>query len=472
MAPPPGNSKLAREKGPAVFQKTAFEALRDSWPTYEVHVYHDTGRTADAGHGPVRILEPQVPFGFLVNHTSTLVGWRHALAGRGIVLDEISPNFFHVRVPNGGVGDHQHGDRGRRARRAAPSPAEGALLVRRRRRGSVLAAGAEPRRPGRRGARHPRATPQGALEGLNRRDEPRAPRSSRDYCRPSRGSAVGLGGWAGGGATGRGEDDALGTAAAAAAGECVAADGAWLSGRWAPGRAGRLESDSERASQAPARSARPAPRGPTATMRETRATRRKVPPRRRWPAARRWPRPASRQGLAATSSPYALEARGRRRARWRAPSRPRAPRRRGTRGSARARRGCRGRPRWPSAPPARAAPRGARDEARPAGRRRRGETRRLVAGPRVALGRAELRVGRDVATGGAPRGDEVREHGPRCEVGRSLARSGQERIAHRGGTRATGAPWGRRARGRRRPQRPGARRATTDERRASLLGGD
>ncbi len=99
---PPVNGR-AREKGPAVYQKTVFESLRDAWPTYEVHVYHDTGRTEDTGHGPTRILEPQVPFGYLVNHAGSLVGWRHALAGRGVVLDEIAPNFFHVRIPNNGA---------------------------------------------------------------------------------------------------------------------------------------------------------------------------------------------------------------------------------------------------------------------------------------------------------------------------------------------------------------------------------
>ena len=100
---PPILARQAREKGPAVYQKSVYEGLRDSWPTYEVHVYHDTGRKVDTGHGPTRILEPQVPFGFLVSHAGTLAGWRHRLEGRGVVLDEISPNFYHLRVPNGGA---------------------------------------------------------------------------------------------------------------------------------------------------------------------------------------------------------------------------------------------------------------------------------------------------------------------------------------------------------------------------------
>ena len=93
----------ARGKGPPVYQPTVFESLRARWPTYEVHVYHTTGRTLDEGKGALELLEPQVAFGYLVEHAGTLAGWRHELRGRGVVLEEISPNFFHVKVPDNGA---------------------------------------------------------------------------------------------------------------------------------------------------------------------------------------------------------------------------------------------------------------------------------------------------------------------------------------------------------------------------------
>jgi hypothetical protein len=101
---PQGRGKpQSRAEGPPIYKKTVFEGLRDAWPTYEVHVYHATGRAIDEGKGPVEILEPQVAFGYLVDHAGTLAGWRHELRGRGVVLEEISPNFFHVKVPDQGA---------------------------------------------------------------------------------------------------------------------------------------------------------------------------------------------------------------------------------------------------------------------------------------------------------------------------------------------------------------------------------
>jgi hypothetical protein len=93
---------VSRGKGPPIYQKTVFESLRDSSPTYEVHVYHTTGRKINEGSGDSEILEPQVAFGYLVDHSGTIDGWRHRLQGKGIVLEEISPNFFHVKVPDNG----------------------------------------------------------------------------------------------------------------------------------------------------------------------------------------------------------------------------------------------------------------------------------------------------------------------------------------------------------------------------------
>jgi hypothetical protein len=99
----PGRNEGKREPGPAVYEKTVFEQLQGMWPTYEVHVYHDTGRKTQVGGTTVNVLEPQVPFGYLVEHSGTLDGWKHKLAGVGVVLEEISPNFYHVKVPDNGA---------------------------------------------------------------------------------------------------------------------------------------------------------------------------------------------------------------------------------------------------------------------------------------------------------------------------------------------------------------------------------
>ena len=49
-----------------------------------------------------RVLEPQAPFGYFVEHAGDLSGWKHALVGEGFVLEEISPNFYHAKVPDNG----------------------------------------------------------------------------------------------------------------------------------------------------------------------------------------------------------------------------------------------------------------------------------------------------------------------------------------------------------------------------------
>jgi MYXO-CTERM domain-containing protein len=48
------------------------------------------------------VLAPQHPFGYFVSHQGDLAGWRQELTGEGFVLDEISPNFFHAKIPDNG----------------------------------------------------------------------------------------------------------------------------------------------------------------------------------------------------------------------------------------------------------------------------------------------------------------------------------------------------------------------------------
>ena len=79
-----------------------YERIASVTPTYEVHVYHDTGKTEIVGGQTRHVLEPQAPFGYFVEHAGDLSGWKHALVGEGFVLEEISPNFYHAKIPDNG----------------------------------------------------------------------------------------------------------------------------------------------------------------------------------------------------------------------------------------------------------------------------------------------------------------------------------------------------------------------------------
>ena len=97
IAPAEGASQ-----GPPRYRMNTYERIASVTPTYEVHVYHDTGRTVTVGGTVRHVLEPQVPFGYFVEHAGDLSGWKHALVGEGFVLDEISPNFYHAKIPDNG----------------------------------------------------------------------------------------------------------------------------------------------------------------------------------------------------------------------------------------------------------------------------------------------------------------------------------------------------------------------------------
>ncbi len=88
--------KITTSKRPA-------EILSDAWPTYEVHVYYDTGKKRAFGKDKVLgLLQPGLPFGYYVNHAGGLEGWLHQLAGVGATLEQIEPNFYKVKVPDDG----------------------------------------------------------------------------------------------------------------------------------------------------------------------------------------------------------------------------------------------------------------------------------------------------------------------------------------------------------------------------------
>jgi len=84
-------------------ERSPYEQATDALATYEVHVYHDTGKRSTVNGKEVRQFEAQVPFGYFVKHEGALEGWRHSLeALNGVTLTELSPNYFKVNVPEGG----------------------------------------------------------------------------------------------------------------------------------------------------------------------------------------------------------------------------------------------------------------------------------------------------------------------------------------------------------------------------------
>lgn len=80
-------------------EKTQYAKLRETEPTYQVHGFHDTGQTLTLRGRSYKVLEPQSSFGYFVDHTGTLLGWRHELQG----ADLIAPDYYKVRVNQNGT---------------------------------------------------------------------------------------------------------------------------------------------------------------------------------------------------------------------------------------------------------------------------------------------------------------------------------------------------------------------------------
>ncbi len=91
------------QEGPPRYRMSTYERYASVMPTYEVHVYHDTGRTRTEEGRTLKVLEPQAPFGYFVTHQGDLAGWTHELTGEGFVLEQIAPNFYRAHVPDNGL---------------------------------------------------------------------------------------------------------------------------------------------------------------------------------------------------------------------------------------------------------------------------------------------------------------------------------------------------------------------------------
>ncbi len=80
--------------------KDFYDELRETTPTYQVHAFHDTGRTVTLRGNTHKLLAPQTSFGYFIDHEGQLMGWRHKLEG----AQEIIPGkYYKIPVPEGGA---------------------------------------------------------------------------------------------------------------------------------------------------------------------------------------------------------------------------------------------------------------------------------------------------------------------------------------------------------------------------------
>jgi hypothetical protein len=74
--------------------------IRDREPTYQIHAFHETGRTSTVRGKTYTLLEPQTSFGYFVEHQGPLAGWSHELQGAQLV----APDYYLIAVPENGTG--------------------------------------------------------------------------------------------------------------------------------------------------------------------------------------------------------------------------------------------------------------------------------------------------------------------------------------------------------------------------------
>lgn len=80
------------------------QALGAAWPTFDVHVYYDSGKTVTIGGRTTKQLVPMYPFTSFHSHEGPLFGFSHSLQlANGAVLKELRTDVFLLSVPSEGV---------------------------------------------------------------------------------------------------------------------------------------------------------------------------------------------------------------------------------------------------------------------------------------------------------------------------------------------------------------------------------
>ena len=90
--------------GVADLALNARQALTAVWPTYDVHVYYDSGKTVTIGGITSKQLVPMFPFTLFHSHEGALYGFVHGfqLTG-GAELKELRPDVYLLKIPSEGV---------------------------------------------------------------------------------------------------------------------------------------------------------------------------------------------------------------------------------------------------------------------------------------------------------------------------------------------------------------------------------
>lgn len=80
------------------------QALSAAWPTFDVHVYYDSGKTVTIGGRTTKALVPMYPFTSFHSHEGPLFGFSHSLKpANGAQLKELRPDVFLLAVPSESV---------------------------------------------------------------------------------------------------------------------------------------------------------------------------------------------------------------------------------------------------------------------------------------------------------------------------------------------------------------------------------
>lgn len=80
------------------------QALGAAWPTFDVHVYYDSGKTVTIGGRTTKQLVPMYPFTSFHSHEGPLFGFSHSLKpANGAQLKELRPDVFLLSVPSESV---------------------------------------------------------------------------------------------------------------------------------------------------------------------------------------------------------------------------------------------------------------------------------------------------------------------------------------------------------------------------------
>ncbi len=100
ITPPPGQptGDIKGDQQTTVNQRYDLEGLNSTerrialgGPTYEIRGYRDTGK----GKPGWQLLEPMVPFGYMMQHSGALYGWAHEFLGIGATVTTIIPDVLY-----------------------------------------------------------------------------------------------------------------------------------------------------------------------------------------------------------------------------------------------------------------------------------------------------------------------------------------------------------------------------------------